>query len=95
MISMVGIIMSVIGAIFTLWEWVRPYGGHKFNHERDQMIHGIDPTIDGALPVETDEYKSWKKKRHDLIIFGLSLIVIGGLLQLADYIIYIVEIYIS
>lgn len=80
----IGVAVVVIGTMFTLFEWLKPFSGHKFNHERDQFIYGIDPVIDGALPVETDQYIAWKLRRKKLIVIGFIFIVIGSVFQILD-----------
>lgn len=89
MLNEIGISVTTFGTLLTLWEYFKPYSGHKFNHERDPMIHGIDPAVDGALPVETKEFASWKSKKRILIIIGFAIIAIGGVMQIfSDQIVY-------
>lgn len=82
MLSVAGIVLSLFGTIFTLWEWAVPYSGAKYNHERDPLEYGIDPVVDGALPTETNEYRIWKKRRSNLIRLGIALIGLGAFMQI-------------
>jgi len=64
-----------------MYEIIAPYNGHKFNDERDPLIHGLDPSLDGLPRTETEEYLHWKNKRQRLVILGIFVTAIGAFLQ--------------
>lgn len=82
LVSNIGLFLTFIGVILSIYEYIWPYKGAQYNDERDPLIYGLDPAVDGGIRTETEQYKSWKKRRRRYILIGLFVTAIGILMQI-------------
>ncbi len=81
--SNIGVFITFVGFLLTLFEYIRPYKGHEYNDQRDPFVHGFDPAVDGGFRTETKEYRLWKGRKRALILTGVVTTAIGIYLQVA------------
>jgi hypothetical protein len=86
-INTIGLIITMIGAIFIAVDVTRQYKGKKFIvsvgvPRKDYMGYDGTPIISGQSANETEEYKKWVKINYRLMLFGLIGILLGSIFQI-------------
>lgn len=76
-LNSIGLVFDATGAVLIAYEIWAPFKGKKY---RDDIT--IDE-LDGPVK-ETKEFLAWERRKYSLMVFGLALLVIGFLLQLAS-----------
>jgi hypothetical protein len=75
-LSIVGIVFDIMGALFIAWEVVNAFHGQKFDISRG------GPAGAPRRPTEIREHADWERDAFRKMRLGLVLLVIGFLLQI-------------
>jgi hypothetical protein len=76
LLNIVGIVFDIVGAILVAIEVVRPFRGMQYG---DRLP--FDSSVSLA-PAETEEYKTWARRRSRNMRRGLFCLMFGFILQI-------------
>ncbi len=87
LLNIAGIICDIIGAFFVATEVVRQFRGEKYMHN-PAYPPSIGP-VAPPPPKETQDFKAWDFAKYRNMKIGLTVLVLGFLLQIAANIVQI------
>lgn len=73
-ITTLGLIFDIIGAIFVAIEVLKKFKGQEYEDTGEQCLSGPAK--------KTDLFLKWEKSKYSIMSFGLSLMVLGFILQI-------------